>query len=126
MNKLDSAVLAQNISGENGTLSAQAKSVARSAFGPAKHCFFGPLCSENSGLHRGLAHSSRREGLLLVAKEKLDVANACGHQALEDPNGPANGDRRASWGTTHLFGGFADMPCYRRSHGDEFFSGTRV
>jgi protein strawberry notch len=42
-NNLDAALLAANITGETGTLNAQAKSAARSAFESAKQRFFGHL-----------------------------------------------------------------------------------
>jgi len=42
-NNLDAAMRAANITGENGTLNAQAKSAARSAFESAKQRFFGHL-----------------------------------------------------------------------------------
>jgi hypothetical protein len=42
-NNLDAAMLAANITGETGTLNAQAKSAARSAFESAKQRFFGHL-----------------------------------------------------------------------------------
>ena len=42
-NNLDAAMRAANITGETGTLNAQAKSAARSAFESAKQRFFGHL-----------------------------------------------------------------------------------
>jgi hypothetical protein len=42
-NNLDAAMRTPNITGENGTLNAKAKSAARSAFGSAKQRFFGHL-----------------------------------------------------------------------------------
>ncbi|PMW26740.1 hypothetical protein, partial [Pseudomonas sp. MPR-E5] len=42
-NNLDAAMQAANITGDSGTLNAQAKSAARSAFESAKQRFFGHL-----------------------------------------------------------------------------------
>jgi predicted RNA methylase len=57
-NNLDAAMRAANITGETGTLNAQAKSAARSAFESAKQRFFGHLLTsmKTSSLIRSIEH----------------------------------------------------------------------
>jgi hypothetical protein len=90
-NNLDAAMRAANITGETGTLNAQAKSAARSAFESAKQRFFGHLLT-----------SMKTPSLIRSIERDLDAGHASGIQIVS--TGEALMERRLAEVSTEEWG----------------------